>query len=288
MRKVKFIAAVLLIAFVGTAKAQDANESPVTLNHTTVINMKAESNGVNYPVYVCLPGSYEYTDKSYPIIYMLDAYSSFGMMTQMQHLLVFSKELPEAIIVGISSEGGSKEFIYNRARDFTPTKISEESLTPAARMMTPTSGGADKFLQFIKELLIPTIESKYRTEKNNRTLVGHSYGGLFCFYTLFKEPELFNKIVALSPALRWDNSYALKQEQKFAKSKTSLNVKLYTAVGALESNDFIDELNKMTAAIRSRNYSGLFMKEEVIPNETHYTMIPFMTTHGLKFVFGSN
>jgi predicted alpha/beta superfamily hydrolase len=289
-----FFTSIILMLFLGkTFNAQNVianseKELPVTLHHTTVINLKAESNGVTYPVFVCLPGSYEFTSKNYPVIYMLDAYSSFGIVTQMQHLLVFNKELPEAIIVGISSEGGSKEFIYNRARDYTPTKISNESLSPETQAMTPVSGGAEKFLQFIKEQLIPTIEFKYRIEKNNRTLVGHSYGGLFCFYSLFKEPELFKNIVALSPALQWDNNFMLHQEENFAALHKSPNIKIYTAVGALESNSFIDSWKKMIDAMRLHNYTGLVMKSEVIPGETHYTMIPFLSTHGLKFVMGEN
>ena len=118
----KYIVAIFLFALIGTSNliAQKdtnslVNEKPVVLHHTFVFNIKAESNGVTYPIFVCLPGSYDYANQSYPVIYMLDAYSSFGVMTQMQHLLAFNKELPEAIIVGISSEGGSKEFIYNRA-----------------------------------------------------------------------------------------------------------------------------------------------------------------------------
>ncbi len=283
---------VFLIAGVFPSAAQPGSVNPiadtaVALHHTFVLHIKAESNGVTYPIFVCLPGSYYYTKKSYPVIYMLDAYSSFGIMTQMQHLLAFDKEVPEAIIVGISSQGGSKEFIYNRARDYTPTFIPQDSLPSFVKSMTPVSGGASKFLQFIKDQLIPDVETKYRADKNDKTLVGHSFGGLFCFYTLFKEPELFNRYIILSPALLWDNSYALKHEKIFSEEHKSLPVKIYTAVGSLEPDYIKSEWQKLISAIRSRNYSGLSLKDEVLPGETHYTMIPFMSTHGLKYVLGN-
>jgi hypothetical protein len=262
-------------------------DSFVVLHHTSVINITANSNDVTYPIFVCLPGSYDYSNKTYPVIYMLDAYSSFGIMTQMQHLLAFDKELPEAIIVGISSKGGSKDFIYNRARDYTPTFIPQDSLPSSVRLMTPASGGASKFLQFIKDQLIPAIETKYRTDRNDKTLVGHSYGGLFCFYTLFSDPMLFNRYVILSPALLWDNDFVLREENDFSKLHKSLNVRIYTAVGSLEPDYILTEWQKLISAILSRNYSGLSLKDEILPNETHYTMIPFMSTHGLKYVFGN-
>lgn len=131
---------------------------PVVLNGTEVHKLVSSTNGVTYPIYISLPGSY-YLGKKYPVVYMLDAYSSFGTMTQMAKLLAFSKEIPELIIVGISSEGGSKEFIYNRARDFTPTRVSLDKLPEELHIMTPTSGGADQFLKFIEKDLIPFIES---------------------------------------------------------------------------------------------------------------------------------
>ncbi len=258
---------------------------PVTLHHTEVVRIKSISNGNTYPIFVCLPGSYNYSDRNYPVIYMLDAYSSFGIMTQEQHLLAFNKELPEAIIVGISSDGSSKEFIYNRARDYTPTKISTGNLPEEVKLMTPVSGGGEKFLQFIKNELLPMIDSKYRTEKNNRTLVGHSYGGLFCFYTLFIEPDLFNRYVILSPALFWDNNFATKLEEKFSKTHKELNAVIYTAVGSLEPDDFKNDWKDFVSSIRTNNFQGLTLYDEILPGETHYTVIPFMATHGLKSVF---
>ena len=96
-------------------KAQDkptGESTPVTLHRSQVFNITSKINGATYPIYVALPGSYFISNKTYPVVYMLDAYSSFGIMTEMARLLAFDKELPEVIIVGISSEGGSKEFNY--------------------------------------------------------------------------------------------------------------------------------------------------------------------------------
>ena len=274
---------IFLFALVIALNAQ--SRQPVTLHHTEVIEMKSTSSGNTYPIFVCLPGSYNYTKQNYPVIYMLDAYSSFGIMTEMQHLLAFDKELPEAIIVGISSEGGSKEFIYNRARDYTPTKVSAENLPEEVRLMTPTSGSGEKFLQFIKSELIPMIETKYRTERNDRTLVGHSYGGLFCFYTLFTEPDLFNRYVILSPVLFWDNYFMTKLESKFFEGHKELNAAIYTAVGSLEPESFQNDWKDFVSTIHKHNYAGLNLFDEILPGETHFTVIPFMVTHGLKAVF---
>ncbi|MDP3583414.1 MAG: alpha/beta hydrolase-fold protein, partial [Ignavibacteria bacterium] len=165
---------VLILFLVVNAFAQDnKNENkipPITLNRTEVHKITSVTNGNLYPIYVALPGSYNYTDQTYPVVVMLDAYSSFGTMTQMVRLLAFNNELPELIVVGISSEGGSKEFNYNRMRDYTPTELKSEK----EKLAIPVSGGGEKFLGFIKDELIPFVESKYRIKKDDKTFVGHS------------------------------------------------------------------------------------------------------------------
>ena len=276
----------IFIFFVfGSLFAQEQKPEPVTLHRTEIYNLTSKENGFTYPVYIALPGSYNYSDQDYPVVYMLDGYSSFGIMVEEQRLMAFNKEVPEAIIVGISSEGGSKEFIYNRSRDYTPTHISPDQLPDEIRRMTPASGGASKFLAFIKKELIPFVESKYRCKKNDRTFVGHSYGGLFGFYVLFTQPDIFNRYVMISPVLLWDNEYILKTESKFAEKHYSLKAIVYTAIGSQEGPLMIDPWNRLIDSMKEHNYSGLAMKEEIAEDETHYTIIPFFVTHGLKYVF---
>ena len=272
-------------------KAQDKatdKTTPVTIHRSHVFNITSKINGVAYQIFIALPGSYFTSDKTYPVVYMLDAYSSFGIMTKMARLLAFDKELPELIIVGISSEGGSKEFNYNRARDFTPTQMEPEKLPTEFRSSFPVSGGAEKFLEFIKEELMPQVESNYRITSGDRTLEGHSLGGLFVFYSLFKEPGLFKRYIAISPALLWDNGLLLKQEENFSKDHKSLKTIIYTAVGSLESNSFISPWKQLTGNIKSRGYEGMKLKTEIADGETHYTIIPYIVTHGLKSVFSED
>ena len=123
--KTRALIGLFLLFAVNFFAQSEKNEStipPITINRTEVHKITSVTNGNLYPIYIALPGSYNYTKDNYPVVFMLDAYSSFGTMTQMVRLLAYNKELPELIIVGISSEGGSKEFNYNRMRDYTPTE----------------------------------------------------------------------------------------------------------------------------------------------------------------------
>ncbi len=274
----------ILLLFISLSSAQD-NAPLVTLARTEVHKITSKYNNVTYPIFVSLPSGYNSTDKNYPVVYMLDAYSSFGIVTQMAKLLAFNKELPELIIVGMSSEGGSREFNYNRARDYTPTSISADKIPEGFESMIPASGGASKFLDFITKELIPFIEPKYRVDNNDRTIIGHSLGGLFVGYTLFQGQNIFKRYVMISPALFWDNNYLLKQEKNFHAKTKSLNAIIYTSVGSLEESKFLETWKEFTGSLKKHEYSGLNLSAEISPNETHYTIIPHLATRGLISVF---
>lgn len=257
----------------------------VTLGGTEVYKITSTYSGVTYPIFISLPSRYKSSNKTYPVVYMLDGYSSFGIVTQMAKLLAFNKELPELIIIGISSEGGSKEFNFNRSRDYTPTVISNDAIQENLSQMIPASGGASKFLSFIVNELIPFIEPKYRIKNDDRTLIGHSLGGLFVGYTLLQEQRIFNRYVMISPALFWDNNYLLNCEKTFYDKTKSLNAVVYTSVGSLEESWFLQSWKEFTISLKQHDYNGLKLTAEISPNETHYTIIPHLATRGLISVF---
>ena len=89
----------------------------------------------------------------------------------------------------------------------------------------------------------------------------------------------------ISPALLWDNELILKQEKEFSLKHESLDAVVYTTVGSLEGPFMVDPWKRLVASIKEHNYKGLQLKDEIAEGETHYTIIPFIVTHGLKSVF---
>ena len=110
------------------------------------------------------------------------------------------------IIIGISNA-------ENRTRDLTPPKFIEAqsavSSDPMAVAMTPNAvleGGAPCFLDFIENELIPYVEANYPVTQF-RTLIGHSYGGLFTLFALAERPALFNYYLAIDPSMNWSGGH---------------------------------------------------------------------------------
>jgi uncharacterized protein len=147
------------------------------------------------------------------------------------------------------------------------------------------SGGADRFLQVLKQDIFPFVEKKYRT--GNRGLAGHSFGALFGTYVLLHEPALFNKYLLSSISMPWDNQVMLKQEQSFFQAgNRAVNAQVFVTVGAQEEAfDMIPAMKKLTTAMRSRNYQGLVLEERVLPNESHASAFLTAFNQGLRVLY---
>jgi hypothetical protein len=170
----------------------------VSLDNTELRTLTSAKIGQKYDLLVSLPEDYATSGKSYPVLYVLDGWH-FPLMTFLQENNVYSNRMPALIIVNIS-QGSTGNVMALRARDFTPTKTPEEA----------GSGGAAAFLDFIEHEIIPFVDRTYRTVPSDRGLLGHSYGGLFAIYCLEERPALFQRIVAASPSMFWDDQLLVK------------------------------------------------------------------------------
>ena len=114
-------------------------------------------------------------------------------------------KFPESIIVGITSQ--------DRVKDSSPTK-SKIGLFGKEEQYFETSGGADDFLKFINDELVPFVDSTYRTN-SYKTFVGYSFTGLPIIHALFTDPEKFDSYIAIDFSAWWDNEVTLKNAEIF-------------------------------------------------------------------------
>lgn len=271
-----------------------------TISATETRVLRSSFVNQEYQISIALPFYYaENPDKTYPVIYVLDANMSFGIVVETMRILnirvPWSKEFPDVIIVGIGYPlSGSLAEIYHqmlhlRMRDFLPMrdegaeKFFQETFPVPESVV---SGGAGNFLQFIQHELIPMIEAEYRADPTDRTLMGHSWGGLFALYALFAQPHLFQRCVAGSADLQHDQGYLLRTEAVFAQEHHAFPVNLYMAYAEQELGD--DDLPAVTAfvdALKRRNYAGFTFTYETIPTCTHGGALPGAYSAGLYTVF---
>ncbi len=138
--------------------------------------------------------------------------------------------------------------------------------------------------------LIPLIDKNYRTEKENRMLIGHSYGGYFTMFSLFKErnneQRIFTNYLAISPATYYHNRYLFNKElQQYLEINDELDVKLYMSVGNLEWDKMMDSFKDMTIRINSRNHTRFKFKSVIYTNKDHGSVVKPSLYDGLVWMF---
>lgn len=267
-----FLSFTLIFSFAECAYSQ---QPVVELPGTNVLRFTSLVNKQDYVLDIQLPGSYnEGTGKKYPVLYMLDGQWSFPVLRGITGGLYFDGFVPEMILVGIT---WPDNYDRNRTRDFTPTRIKEDS----------ASGGGPLFLQVIKQEIIHLIDSTYRTDPNNNILTGGSFGGIFALYTLFHEPAIFRHYIIGSPSLDYDDGATFRFEKDFAARNTTLPANLFLHSSQYEEEmDQLNNFNKFTKQVKARNYKGLKMESLVVAEMAHASSGPYGGSRGLQFVFG--
>ena len=233
-----FVCRLLLAAFVLTiltttaASAQDiAPPIPQKLVvHSNILNE-------DRVIWVRTPNGYDQSQNRFPVLYITDAPGPINEIGAVIDFLVDNNEMPPLIVVGIANT--------DRVRDLTPThadvKHSDGTLDHF-----PTSGGADRFLDFIQTELMPEIDKRYRTEPC-RIFTGHSLGGLLAVHILVNRPEMFQAYIASSPSLWWDDQHTVLQAQAFFAAHAELKKMLFFSLGN-EGGDMVpgfEQLQKM-------------------------------------------
>jgi uncharacterized protein len=146
--------------------------------------------GRPYHIHVGYPEGYDPTKAElYPVVYVLDADSLFGVVTASQLFLTYDDRAPKAIVVGIAY-GSFAQDVNKRVLDFS---------SPAANALAG-QGGAGAFNNFLRAELIPQIETNYRADPKRRILYGQARSGHFVLYSAFNDPDLFWGRIAYNPS----------------------------------------------------------------------------------------
>jgi predicted alpha/beta superfamily hydrolase len=225
-------------------------------------------------MYIRLPDKYDqHPGKSYPALYVLDGQWDFKLLDSIYGGLLYDGSVPEMIIVGITYSGDHPDYGALRAMDYTPVPD----------LFIKGSGDAPRFHSFLREELLPYIESEYRADASQRILMGSSFGGTFSLYALFSEPTLFSGYVAGSPIVTYGRRFAFRQEADYASSHKDLPVRLFLSVGELE--EMAGPVGEFMQILRDRNYAGLDMETRIIAGERHASNKPETYNRGLRFLF---
>ena len=227
----------------------------------------------------------------YPVVYLLDGFSLRENLEEIYDNY-WGHYLPHMILIGISNK-------TNRIRDLTTSQIKMRR----GQAMNKETGGAENFTQSIEKELIPYIDNKYPTTAY-RTLIGHSYAGLFTVNMLVNHKHLFQNYIAIDPSLDWDHQKLLKEAKEKLSLESYKGKSLYVSLAAeqlhmwneeITMENIMDDASEFTLFARSiidfstfatsQKQNGLNFSWKVYNEDLHGT-VPLPTMRdGLIFLF---
>jgi predicted alpha/beta superfamily hydrolase len=229
-------------------------------------------------ILVRMPAAAQGKNNKYPVLYLADGDAHINEVGAIIDFLAAQNRCAPLIVVGIPNT--------DRTRDLTPTRADQKNPQGVVVQAEPTSGGGDKFLEFIQTELFPEIEKRYPIQQY-RIFAGHSLGGLLAIHALIAHPDMFNAYIAVSPSLQWDNQHTLHQAQQFFARQKDFNKTLFFSLGneGATPNPMGDGFNQLQKLFTTAKPKGFMVQSARYPDEDHGSTTFLAHYAGLRTVF---
>jgi predicted alpha/beta superfamily hydrolase len=261
-RKVSLFGWILFVVAMLPLSPQEKGE-PIVIGSELKFRSKILSE--ERRIFVSLPEGYADSQERYPVLYLLyseaaDFHFSTGVVAGLSRIEI----IPRMITVGFDVGDGM--------RDLTPTKSPDYG---------PSSGGARRFLQYIKNELIPFIGENYRAAPE-RLFWSHSIGGLFGLYALLEEPDVFQAVLVSSPYFIYDREerYIIKNTRAFLNRRKGQKNYLYICVG--DEPRLLSEIETFLEILDNLKPEGLTWNYVKMPGENHMSILARSLSEGLR------
>lgn len=245
------------------------------LGDSHYLRLQSETLDRDFHVFVMLPDGYEqHPEKSYPTVYVLDGGALYPLLVAYYRYLNFGKEIPAAIVVGISYGSDTYEGGNYRSTDYTVKSDEREYW-----------GGADTFQSFLRDEMIPQVERSYRSRPDRRIIFGQSLGGQFVLYTALTEPRLFWGHIASNPALHRNLPFFLQSHR--AASSAGEPSRLFVASASQDDPEYRLPALRWIEHWTSRDDAPWQLETMILDGHSHMSAPPASFRQGMRWLFSS-
>jgi uncharacterized protein len=283
-----------------------AREASFRFHETQEHSIRARAIAQTFNIKVLQPTSRADGSERFAVLYVTDSDYFFGGLANLGTMMQGYGEVSRFILVGIGYENARAAGVL-RMRDLLPHPVQKEldavirqtavsefvsGIDDVGNILGTTDAG--DFLRFLREELMPFIDSRYPTLPNDNSYYGYSAGGTFGLYTLFTQPDTFRRYVVGSPATAYGgHNFSIDLVRSHLASGRSLDAKMFLSVGELEdSHRGVGEFEVVTGycqvvrLLRQSVIAGLELTTRIFPDETHATAWSPAFSHGLKALLG--
>lgn len=206
-----------------------------------------------------LPHDYHESDKHYPVLYLKDGqnlfddHAPFGNWAIDRSLERLAAEGKKDVIVIAIDHGGE-----DRITEYLPFFNS-----------TVGNGQGERYLDFMRETLIPYVNKKYRTLTSPAFtgIGGSSMGGLISLFAGLNYQDMFSRLMVFSPSL-WIAPRIFQQAERF---NPAVPMYLYVYAGGKESGNHLPNVTRLKSTLmrQGERYGNIHLHLSLNPEGTH-------------------
>ena len=153
--------------------------------------------------------------------------------------------------------------------------------------MAEECGRAAVHQAFVTDQVLPLLDDTYRI--SDRTLVGHSFSGLFALRWLLDAPAPFVRYLLASPSVWWDDRVMFEVEEERARRGGDIDAAVFLSAGGEERGEepfnMVPKIELLAARLASRGYPSLRLDHQVMPGDHHSSTIGAAVSKGLRSLF---
>lgn len=235
-----------------------------------------------------ISGSDAAADTPAPVIWLLDAPITWPPFHQ-----AMGDDTPAVTVVTIDWDGDGPVDRRLRFRDFTTPPARPDDDPDAV-----DAGGAEAFRSFLLDTLRPALTDSLPSDALHHCLLGHSLSGLFVLDTLLARADAFDRYIALSPSLWW-NEAVIVERARAVNAVDGTQVFMRAGLGEqtagpekpasidgprdaamLGGRQMVGNMQAFAAALVAR---GMTCDHDVLPDIGHHGMLAAAMPDALRF-----
>ncbi len=257
------------------------------------------TQGRGYAIHLHVPSG-DAPKGGYPVVWLLDTPTTWAPM---RHAIDEAGADDIAVVgIGWDNEGGVDQNL--RRRDFTLPALHEVPPPHGSDDAWREDGNVEAFLEFLTGTVQPHYLETLPINPGRQTLAGHSLSGLCVLLALMRRPGAFQRHVAASPSVWWDQGRLLEDAEAFdwtplrsarllltvgseeqaAGPEKPAEVEGEAAAAMLGERHMIANASGLAELLAAR---GIDCRFELFEGEGHRTVLPAAMAAALAFARGN-
>ncbi len=228
----------------------------------------------NIPYKVILPENLETKKDSLSLLVLLDGDDYSGIAKNVTSLYEFGDKIYPTVIISLPSTKESRWTYYTPTKDTTNIEKGFEDLYSR-------TGKFNEFADFVGNELIPFVEEKYKIKFNQKTIFGHSLGGLGSLSFAVLRPEIFENYISASPSTMYDQHFIFKTIEENGSLEFN---SIFITAGLNDANGYRENVEWLKEYLDKHKSKNQKVGMKIYDNENHSTSGLKSLIEGIEFI----